>query len=782
MLERNAMIKSFRHYCDMIWEYNRKQDAVFVHYDEIASGFENTWYSINTIAGIFRDRFMFEIDDEIWDKYLNKEYLLSRFSEEKDTTQFYLRFRLKNTELKWYEIHTNRIDENSILIIGRDLYDEICQRSASGSVVGLFDGVVNIDVNTGKYIVSYADRMKSLPKGGYDYEHALNNFVDNYVIDKNKESIRNSMSLDKIIEKLETNDEYIVYVTVKNPDGSISYKRERFAYFSDKRQIITLSRLDISAIVEKYEKKMVGFKEEIYRDALTGARNRNYFEKKVKNKRISGGVAVIDIDDFKLCNDTKGHGVGDEILVTLTHIITDIISVNDTVIRYGGDEFLLLVRETNEGHFDALLRLIRESIYNANVVALEGIKVSVSIGGVIAKDEVAEDAIWRADRLMYRAKKMKNAVVTESTSDGENRSENEISAKKQRVLIVDDSAINRGMLSDALKDDYIVSEAENGEECMKILNDPNSKISLLLLDIVMPVMDGFSVLAEMTMRRLINEIPVIMISSDETDKNIKKAYSMGVCDYISRPFDAKIVNRRVTNTISLYAKQRRIVAILKDQFRRNGKYSKLIINAYNRAFGLYSGEVEPSVSNVSVVTAILLEKLMINGKTSELIWEDRRLIAAAAALHDIGKIGVERSILCKPSALNDDEYEKVKHHPQIGEEIIRSIEGYEHEPFLKTAAEICRKHHERIDGRGYPDGLKGDEIPLYVQVVSLADVYDALVSKRVYKQEFPSPKAIEMIAAGECGAFDPTLIECLCECSDRLEELYTGADFSAVWE
>lgn len=782
MLERDVMIKSFKHYCDTIWEYNRKQDAIFIHYDKIASGFENTWYSINTIAGIFRDRFMFEIDDEIWDKYLNKGYLMSRFSAESDTTQFYLRFRLKNAELKWYEMRINRIDENSILIIGRDLYDEICQRSAYGSVVGLFDGVVNIDINTGKYIVSYADRMRSLPKGEYDYEHALDNFVSNYVVDVNKESVRDSMCLERVIEKLETEDEYIVYVTVKNPDGTISYKRERFAYFSDKRQIITLSRLDISAIVEKYEKQIVGFKKEIYRDALTGARNRNYFEKKVKNRRFTGGVAVIDIDDFKLCNDTKGHGVGDEILVTLTHTITDIVSVNDTVIRYGGDEFLLLVRETDEDRFDSLLRLIRESIYNANFEALDGIKVSVSIGGVIAKDEVAEDAIWRADRLMYRAKKMKNAVVTESTFEGEKRSANEVITEKQRILIVDDSAINRSMLSDALKDDYIISEAENGEECMKILNDPNSKISLLLLDIVMPVMDGFGVLAEMALRRLIDEIPVIMISSDETDRNIKKAYSMGVCDYISRPFDAKIVNRRVTNTISLYAKQRRIVAILKDQFRRNGKYSKLIINAFNRAFGLHSGEVEPSVSNVSVVTAILLEKLMIKGETNELIWEDRRMIAAAAALHDIGKIGVERSILCKPSALTGDEYEKVKRHSQIGEEIIKGMEGFEHEPFLKTAAEICRKHHERIDGRGYPDGLKGDSIPLYVQVVSLADVYDALVSKRSYKQAFSSQKAIEMIGAGECGTFDPALVECLGECSGRLEELYNGADFSAVWE
>lgn len=779
LLEREMMIKSFRHYCDTIWEYDRENNRIFVHYDKIASDFENKWYVEGELAALFRANYMFEVDDDVMERYLNRGYLRRLLSENKTDAQFHLRFRLKNSELKWYEMRVDRIDDNSLLITGRDIYEAIKQKSAYATVVGLFDGVINIDVETKKYIVSYADRMGTLPTEEYDYEQALDRFVGGHVVGENKADVRSRMRLENVIKELEKNDEYIVYVSVKNPDGSVSYKRERFAYYSDQKNIITLSRLDVSAIVQKYEQRISGFKREIYRDALTGAKNRNYYEANIKSQRLSAGVAVIDIDDFKLFNDTKGHSAGDAALVAIAGIITDIISERDTLIRYGGDEFLLLTDDTDEERFDAVLRRIREDVYKACLKGFDDMKMSVSIGGVIASDEPADDAVWRADRFMYRAKKFKNTVVTGNTFIGGHSARGEHAGERPHILIVDDSAINRKILSDALGDGFEISEAADGKECMEILKDQTQDISLILLDVIMPGMDGFDVLSEMAKSRLAEQIPVIMISSDDTDQNISLAYSMGACDYISRPFDGKIVNRRVANTINLYSRQRRFVSVIKEQLQKKQKYTGLLLKIYNRALGLRGGESVPSVSNISMVTSLLLERVMCKKDRHGLTWEDRPAIAAAASVHDIGKAYIDSNILCKPGKLTREEYETVKEHTVLGEKIIKEMAEYDDEPMLQTAAMICRMHHERIDGKGYPDGLEGDSIPIAVQVVSLADVYDALVSKRAYKPAYTPEKALEMIAGGECGAFDPVLVECLNECCGKLRDIYDG---KSVWE
>ena len=342
--------------------------------------------------------------------------------------------------------------------------------------------------------------------------------------------------------------------------------------------------------------------------------------------------------------------------------------------------------------------------------------------------------------------------------------------KKPQILIVDDSDMNREILIEMLNGEYRILEAKNGQECVDMIELHGTDISLILLDIVMPVMDGFGVLLYMNRTELIDEIPVIMISSEGTDDFIRRAYDLGVSDYISRPFDIKVVWRRVNNTIKLYTKQRKLVSILKDQIYEKEKYNRMMVSILSHIVEFRNGESSQHVLNIYVLAAMLLDRLIQKTDRYQLSWDDRFQIVTASALHDIGKIGIDAKILNKPGRLTDEEFEIMKTHTLIGFEMLDNLEIYKNEPLIKTASQICRWHHERYDGKGYPDGLKGDEIPISAQVVSVADVYDALTSVRVYKKAFSHEKAIEMIKNGECGAFNPILLECLVDIQEKIKE------------
>ncbi len=347
---------------------------------------------------------------------------------------------------------------------------------------------------------------------------------------------------------------------------------------------------------------------------------------------------------------------------------------------------------------------------------------------------------------------------------------------KQKILIVDDSEMNRALLIDILEDQYDVVEADNGVDAIALLSKHREEFSLLLLDIMMPEMDGFEVLAHINKYHWNYTLAVIMISADDSPKNIKRAYDMGAFDYISRPFDSTIVHRRISNTMFLYARQRHLEKIIVKQFYEQEKNNKLMIAILSHLVEFRNGESRLHVLHVNTITELLLKNLTQRTDRYSLSKSDIDLISTASSLHDIGKISISDDILNKPGRLTAEEFEVMKGHSAIGAQILSGLPLDQQEsPLVKVASEICRWHHERYDGNGYPDGLKGEEIPISAQVVALADVYDALTSDRCYKKAYSHTEALKMILEGQCGAFNPVLLQCLQEIAGTLERELTEA-------
>ena len=341
---------------------------------------------------------------------------------------------------------------------------------------------------------------------------------------------------------------------------------------------------------------------------------------------------------------------------------------------------------------------------------------------------------------------------------------------RRKLLIADDSEMNRAMLANMLDHDFQIIEAVDGHETISALEMYKGEIAALLLDIVMPVMDGFAVLSEMNRSHWIEDIPVIMISSEDADTVVRHAYELGVSDYVSRPFDAGIVYRRVFNTIKLYAKQRRLASLVTSQIKEKEKNTKMMISILSEVVEFRNGESGQHVLHIGTLTQRLLERLTQKTDKYDLPPETQELIVMASALHDIGKVAIDDKILNKPGRLTPEEFDLMKTHTVVGANMLDRLGRNKNEALVKTAHDICRWHHERWDGNGYPDRLKGDEIPIAAQVVALADVYDALTSERCYKKAFSHEKAVQMIQNGECGAFNPLLLQCLTDTQDELNE------------
>lgn len=524
---------------------------------------------------------------------------------------------------------------------------------------------------------------------------------------------------------------------------------------------------------EALVKKFAHYRRELYTDALTGSYNRRYFEDQLKEQRMDAGIAMIDLDDLKTHNDIYGHVAGDKVLVTVSAAIISCVRKTDRLVRYGGDEFLLVMPGISPEAFVEKLHRIQNVIRSMSVEGYPQLKLSVSIGGTLTNGEAVGKAMCRADEYMYQAKTSKNTIVTEK--DGQRTPEEIVAAGRRnasryRILIVDDSEMNRMILSEMLKGEFEILEAENGSACLDMLSRYEMKISLILLDIVMPGMDGFGVLEYMNRNNLIKDIPVIMISGEDSGEVIKRAYEMGVSDYIKRPFDMEVVHRRVLNTIKLYAKQRRLVAMVMNQVFEKEKNSRMLISVLSEIVEFRNGESGTHVLNINTLTTMILEQLVKKTDKYHLSWSNRMLISTASSLHDIGKIGIDEKILNKPGRLTPEERKIMEKHTVIGADMLANLPMYEDEPLMKVAYQICRWHHERYDGKGYPDGLKGEEIPISAQVVALADVYDALTSERVYKKAYSHEEAVQMICNGECGTFNPLLLECLCEIQDHIKK------------
>lgn len=348
-------------------------------------------------------------------------------------------------------------------------------------------------------------------------------------------------------------------------DADVFLVISRYLEIDDEACVMELVKhLDNDTLIDtdgrdKLVGKLKGYQDKLYIEPVTGVYNRRYFEDEIRNMQNSAGVAMIDLDDFKLYNDIYGHDMGDQVLCIVADVIKNCIRKTDKLIRYGGDEFLLILSDMVRGTLRGKLLQIQEAIENATIPNCSRLKLTASIGGVISEDGQIDEAIAKADQLMYKAKDHKAQVITEcdKTIFKKEKIQN-----KPKILIVDDSEFNRAILKEILEETYEIIEADGGNEALHKIDEYGMKISLVLLDIIMPEKDGFEVLKYMEEERLISDIPVIIISSEDSANYIRRAYEMGVSDYINRPFDANIVYQRVSNTVKLYAKQRRLMAMV----------------------------------------------------------------------------------------------------------------------------------------------------------------------------------------------------------------------------
>ena len=345
--------------------------------------------------------------------------------------------------------------------------------------------------------------------------------------------------------------------------------------------------------------------------------------------------------------------------------------------------------------------------------------------------------------------------------------------KRQKILIVDDSKLNRDILKEILGDAYNYLEAENGNQAIQMIGE-NIGIDLMLLDINMPQMNGFEVLKIMKRSQCIAETPVIMISSEDAVDTMRKAYELGITDYITRPFDSVIVKKRVQNTLGLYMNQKHLINVVYDQVYEKEENNNIMIRIMSNILGSRNSESREHILHIKTATEMMLRQLVKVTDAYPLTEADIALITTASSLHDIGKIRIPEEILNKPGRLTDEEFQIMKTHSELGAAIIKDMDFPQDHPLVHTAWEICRWHHERWDGKGYPDGLKGEEIPICAQVVSIVDVYDALTSERCYKKAFDHDTAVKMILEGQCGQFNPILLKCLKELSLQFSKMFTN--------
>ena len=509
---------------------------------------------------------------------------------------------------------------------------------------------------------------------------------------------------------------------------------------------------------EQLFNNLAEYRGKLYRDAVTGAYNERYYQEKYRSPILTAGVAVLRVDDFKAANDVYGRYAGNSVLETVAGVLRRNLGEKDRLIRRGEDRLLLLLPEVGQSDFGQKLEHLRLQLAAAGVPGYSHLHISVSIGGVWIRDGEVSAAVEHAERLATYAQMQKNTVITEQQPE---RTAAAPVHRRQSVLIVDDSELNRKMLGQMLGSRFDIAEAASGEACLQLLEQNATGISIVLLDIHMPGIDGFTVLEEMNQKNLLEQIPVIMISSEDTVDAVRRAFDLGASDYISRPFDAKVVYQRIINTIQLYAKQRRLSAMAADLAFEKERASRMMIGILSQVVEKRNGESRDHVQRVAQLTSMLLAGLAQKTDRYPLTREMRRTIATAAALHDIGKMEICEDLLHKEGPLTEAERRTLQSHTLLGAQMLEEQPECRDDAFARTAYNICRWHHERYDGGGYPDGLQGEQIPIEAQVVGLADVYERLVSRPVDGHARTHSEVVQMICTGVCGAFNPLLLDCL---------------------
>ncbi len=330
-------------------------------------------------------------------------------------------------------------------------------------------------------------------------------------------------------------------------------------------------------------------------------------------------------------------------------------------------------------------------------------------------------------------------------------------SKDKTILIVDDIEINRMILAEIFKDEYKIIEACDGTQALEIING-DLQICAVLLDLLMPEMNGLEVLKEMNRSGKINSIPVFLITATDSEKMLIEGYDLGAIDVIRKPFMTHFLKCRISNVVELYAHRNQLESIVEEQVKRLNSLNYSMVETLATVIEFRDGESGEHVKRISGLTKVLMKKVSETYPEYHLPREEIDKIVLSSILHDVGKISIPDSILNKPGRLTEEEFEVMKQHTIKGCEILQNIPSIMDEGLYKYSYDICRHHHERWDGRGYPDGLSGDDISIWAQVVSVADVYDALTSERCYKKAFSHDTAVKMILNGECGIFNPKVL------------------------
>lgn len=509
-------------------------------------------------------------------------------------------------------------------------------------------------------------------------------------------------------------------------------------------------------------------------DSLTGLLDFNNIDLS-KNRflaeDIPSATVLINIDGFSRINELYGYDKGNKLLQKLSGIIKQNLRSYDYVFRYGGDEFLIIMTNITRNESDVIKRKI--AIINSTLLnPIDDLpKASCSAGISFTDTPYSQEGLNRAKQAMKLIKKSEHGgyCIYDETERELMSLETLSSSHRQSVLIVDDSELNRDILSSILEDKYDTYEATNGLEAIEYLRKAEYDFALVLLDLTMPELDGFGLLDYMKDHRWNEILPVIIISSENDPKFINRAYDLGAIDYISRPFDAQIVLRRVDNAINLYTKNKLLSTMVSDKVQEQISNYDMMLSILSHVVEFRNNESGPHILHINVITELLLNQLKKKNTSYNLNQTEIHRICMASSLHDIGKITIPDEILNKPGRLSAEEFEIMKGHALDGAKILENLEGFKDDPLIIMGKEIARWHHERYDGNGYPDGLKGEDIPIAAQVVSLADVYDALTSERCYKKAYSHETAIRMIMDGECGAFNPLLLESLNDISNILK-------------
>ena len=557
------------------------------------------------------------------------------------------------------------------------------------------------------------------------------------------------------------------YFKIESLNGKFYQVHARYIEVDGLPQIMEIiTQVDEYFVNELKVKTVLGddsnaYYDKIYKDVLTGALNRRYYEENIKNRILDCKIAVIDINNFKFYNDIYGHNIGDAILVEVVSVFKRTIRKNDTIIRYGGDEFLIIFDSIKKEDFDNVIKRLKENISSLKINNSNEIDLNISIVGAHVNNKIVCEELKKVESKLIKMKTNKNKKSNENGA---------LKVSKPTILIADKTNGNIKILTEMLKDEFEFCKVSNEKDAKRILNQFGTGISAILYSYSLIEDNNFSFLSFLINNHYNEDIPLIMLIKDRTEMSIKNAYENGATEYIAEPFRKEIVLGKILSSIKVYSRQKQLVSVLIKEMKEKERNNRIMINILSHIVEFRSGENGPHVIHVSEITKLLGEKLVNISDKYNLKREDIELISLASSLHDIGKIGIDSSILNKPGKLTKEEFEIVKTHCKIGGDIIKQL-GVK-EPLLKYAYEICSWHHEKYDGNGYPDRLRGEQIPISAQIVSMADCYDALVSDRCYKKGYPHDVALKMLKNGECGQFNPLLLLCLDETKDSINALY----------